>query len=233
MDSTTGARVDVYESPGIPSVEINGIRIPPSDPFFRGHNPFKFNNDNLPVSRGDSVELLVTYPIRDGVLGTVHASVVLPGQFEITSPDTSYDTISVGDSLVFRWTRSNGADAYIADFLWRYSYLDTSGNERFFRYYVCDTVLADTSITFSQVQLFPDLEEIDSLEYGYGDFNLWAMNGPTPEEDQGNMTGDGVGFFNGLTDGGSVAIRISGSRALTCRAQEPENPILRLAERRI
>jgi hypothetical protein len=231
MDSTTEARVDVYESPGIPSVEINGIRIPPSDPFYRGCNPFRFYNDNLPVSCGDSVRLLVTYPRSDGTPGTAHASIMLPGQFEITSPDTSYDTISVGDSLAFRWTPSNGADAYIADFRLGYSYWDTSGNQQFFQYYVYDMVLTDTSITFSQAQLFPDLEEIDSLEYGYGGFDLWAMNGPTPEEDQGNVTGDGIGFFNGWTYGGSVNIRIIGSSSPAGEIMQPQGSMQRLSVR--
>lgn len=231
MDSTTEALVDVYESPGIPSVEINGIRIPPSDPFYRGYDPFRFFDDNFPVSCGDSAELLVSYPKFDGTAGTAHASIMLPGQFEITSPDTSYDTISVGDSLVFRWTPSNGADVYIADFRLGYSYWDTSGNQEFFQYYVYDMVLTDTSIAFSQGQLFPDLEEIDSLEYGYGSFDLWAMNGPTPEEDQGNVTGDGIGFFNGWTYGGSVNIRIIGSSSPAGEIMQPQGSMQRLGVR--
>jgi hypothetical protein len=224
--------VDVYESPGIPSVEVNGIRISPYDPFYRTCDPYRFSEDNFPISCGDTAELLVTYPKFNGIAGTVRASIILPGQFEITSPGTP-DTISLGDSLVFRWTSSAGADAYIADFRLTYYYADTSGDNQFFEYYVYDTVLTDTSLTFSQAQLFPHLEEIDSLVYGYGNFDLSAMNGPTPDEDQGNVTGDGIGFFSGLTYGGFVTLRMSASGTMTCGAQEPDIPAWRLPERGI
>ncbi len=232
VDSATEARVDVYNCPTIPSAEINGIRIPPSDPFYRGCSPFRFYDDNLSISCGDSVELLVTYPKSDGTSGTAHANIMLPSQFEITSPDTSYDTISVGDSLVFLWTASDGADAYLADFQLWYGYWDTAGTRQYFEYSADDIALMDTSITFSQAQLFPNLEEIDSLEYGYGSFDVWAMNGPTPEEDQGNVTGDAIGFFNGWTYGGYVRFVVRGSSLLIGEIVESESPAQKLAEQR-
>jgi hypothetical protein len=224
--------VDVYESPGIPGVEVNGIRISPYDPFYRTSDPYRFSEDNFPISCGDSAELRVTYPKFDGIAGTLHARIMLPAQFEITSPGTP-DTIALGDSLVFHWTSSAGADAYIADFRLTYYYVDTVGDNQFFEYYAYDTVLTDTSLTFSQAQLFPHLEDIDSLVYGYGNFDLSAMNGPTPDEDQGNVTGDGIGFFSGLTYGGFVNVRISASGTMTCEAQEPDNPAWRFSEQRI
>jgi hypothetical protein len=224
--------VDVYESPGIPSVDMNGIWISPSDPFYRLCDPYRFLDDDLDISCGDSVELRVTYAKFDGTPGSARANVILPGQFEITSPDTCYDTISIGESLVFRWTLSNGADAYVADFRLAYSYRDTLGNRQYFDYTVYDTVFTDTFITFSQVQLYPNLEAIDSLEYGYGDFQLSAMNGPAPEEDEGNVIGDAIGFFNGWTYGGYVYIRFGNGGTLTNEREERGNPMVRLAKQR-
>jgi len=231
-DPSTNACVDIYDSPGIPSVEINGIRIPPSNPFYRGCNPFRFYNDTLPVSCGDSLHLRIAYTELNGTPRTAQANIMLPGSFEITCPDTSYDTISVGDSLVFCWTSPEGADVYLVQFDLYYIYVDTSGADRGFGYYLDTTLVADTSIIFSAMQLFPHTGEIDSVEYSHGEFELRAMNGPTPEEDQGNVTGDGIGFFNGWTYGGEVRFFVGGSSPLAGEIVESENPVQKLVEQR-
>jgi len=206
-DSLGYAFVQVLNNPGIPSVEINGFRIPPVPDF----QPHVFRGD-FPILPSDAVHLYVAYPKLDGSLGIAQASVILPGLFQIVHPDTSCDTISIslGDSLTVRWESARGAAIYSFSLSFQYEYVDTAGIHRSSSYYSAVTLLGDTSITFSQAELFPDLERIDSVESESGHFDVWAISGPVQEMQPGNVTGDGFGFFNGRTWGGSVTIRKNG-----------------------
>ncbi|MFH1011217.1 MAG: hypothetical protein V1784_08285 [bacterium] len=222
QDSTTDVDVEIYHSPGIPTVNINGVRIPPGNPLYRGCDPFRFCELNLPVSCGDSAELHVVYVESDGTPRIAQASIRLPGQFGITSPETSYDTLSVGDSLVVCWSPSDGVSFYWIEFYLGYDYTDPSGDWQYF-HYSTDSAVIDTCFVLSQNTLFPSTEEIDSVDYGYGYLSLWAINGPAPESDQGNVTGDGIGFFYGRTWGGHISFYVSGSTFLSSRMGIPGN----------
>lgn len=218
--------LEVYHTPGVPTVEVNNIPIP----FYRG-SLYKFYHDDFPIAAGDSAELLVTYRTLDGNPGTAQAIAILPGPFQITCPDTSYVTMAVGDSLVVSWTSSDGADIYLIHFFFGYRWADTSGASQYFRY-AKDTLCGDTSITFSQAALFPNLGDIDSVLYGDGGLWLLAIHGPTQPGEQGNVTGDGIGFFNGQTPGGDIDIYVSGSSPLVGTVQEPRNPMQKFMEER-
>lgn len=207
QDSTSRALVQVLNNPGIPSVEINGIRIPP---FPTDLPPHVFRGE-LPILPGDSAHLRVSYPKTDGSLGVAGATVILPGPFEIVRPDTSYDTISIslGDSLTVRWNSARGADIYTVWLYFEYHYIDTSGMDGSFTY--STTIQSDdTSITFAHTELFPDLEHIDSIRSEFGHIEVSAVSGPVREMQPGNVTGDGIGFFNGRTYAGRVIIRTGG-----------------------
>jgi hypothetical protein len=230
LDSSSHAEVEVYNIPEIPNVEINGIPIP-LQYSFSWRIPYRFVHLDLPISAGDSTELLVTYTELDGSSGIAKAGVISPGPFEITSSDTSYDTIAVGDSLAVRWSQSDGADIYLVRFDFQFRYTDTSGiSERF--YCTIDTLMSDVCITFSPTELFPPIAEIGSVEVANGHFQIWAINGPAKEGDEGNITGDGMGFFNGWTSGGSLYILVGGSDSLVNEAEEPPNRVPKLMRHR-
>ena len=211
------ARVEVYNSPGIPSVNINDILLYRRDPSYFSHTDF-------PISEGDSAELLVTYTKTDGNPGIAQANIVMPEPFEITVPDTSRDTISFGDSIIVGWSSSEGAEIYSLEFYFQFYYVDTSGTQQSF-YYSIDTLLTDTLIVFPPSVLFPSAGEIDSMMYGYGNFEIWAVNGPIRENDFGNITGDGIGFFTGNTLGGNLRIYCNSSDSLANEIIEPPNPM--------
>ena len=230
-DSTTDADVEIYHSPGIPHVDINGVRLTPNDPFYRGCDPFRFLKLDLPISFGDSARLHVVFPEPDGTFRIAQANIRLPGRFEIIAPDSSYDTLSIRDSLVICWSPSEGVSYYWIEFFMQYEYTDTSGSWHYFEYSV-DSAVTDTCLLFPKNTFLPTIGEIDSVDYGYGNLSLWAINGPTPEDDQGNVTGDGMGFFYGRTWGGNVLFSVQDSSPLPGEMTEPQDFVKRLAEER-
>ncbi len=225
-DYLTGmSLVETYNLPEIPHVMINDTQIhydpgPPPVPAI----PLRFIDYDLPIVAGDSAKLSVSYTRLDGYPGIAQANIMMPGPFEIILPDTSFDTLAVGDSLIFRWTSSEGVDVYLIDFYLHYSFADTADSMRMF-YQSFDSLMADTSIIFPTTQLFPDLGEIDSIVYSSGRFHLWAINGPIQEGEQGNVTGDGFGFFCGWTRGGYFSFYVNGSQSSISEIVEPPNPM--------
>ena len=212
----------------IPSVEINGIRIPFTSPLTGGGcagyflQGIVFSLDDFSIPAGDSASLVVTYTKVNGNPGTARANIVLPDQFEITSHDTSSVVdIPVGTGLTVSWTSSKEADAYHVYLDLDYDYTDTSGAHQSF-YFSADTLITDAFITFLPSQLFPDAGKIKAVESSRGEFDISAIAGPLWEGAEGNVTGDGIGFFYGLTFGGHLDLEVSGSEYMAGKRAKPE-----------
>lgn len=223
---SANAHISVFNSPAVPRVMINDIRI-------SNRGELDFYNYSFPIFAGDSAKLVVTYRKPDGDSGTAQANIRLPGQFEITSHDTSsVDAIPVGASLSVTWSPSNGADAYSVYFHFDYYYEDTIGSSLKYFHFDCDTLLTDTSITFAPSVLFPNSGEIDTILSGYGQFSVSAIEGPWQEGADGNVLGDGRGFFYGWTFGGSFEFWEGGSTYLGGKGEEPTNRFREFLEKR-
>lgn len=195
----------VYHAPEIPSVTVNGVQIP-----WDLDNKW-FQERDFDISPGDTAELLVAYTKSDGSPGSAQSVIKVPDHFEITSHDTSLiDSLPIGGDLGVTWSSSDGADAYSVYFSIRYYYYDTTGSDRYF-YYMLDTLFADTSITFASSLLFPNANEIDSLDDGFGNLDVTAVSGPIGPGAEGNITGDGIGFFHGWTYGADLYITVHDS----------------------
>ena len=204
--ATINAEFEVFESPSIPTVQINGI--PCQRQFTMYGDGFKFYGTDLPLALGDSVHIIVNYLKPDGDPEVIQSDIILPGPFAFTAPDTSDDVvISVGDSLMVSWTESSGADVYSVDFSFRYNYFDTLGGYQVYTFEL-DTLITETAITFGSELLFPNPALIDSIvSYGgNGWFNVWAKHGPWREGDPTNVYGDGIGTFYGRTFGGHLTL---------------------------
>lgn len=162
--------------------------------------------DSILVSPGDSLYLKVDYTI-----GIATASSRVPGVFEITSHDTSWMVrIPVRSDFTVSWSTSSYADFYLVEFYIDYEYRNTLGEYRSFNFSK-DTCVTSTSITFPASQLFP--ADLVSITYSYGYFDVWAINGPILEPgSEGNVTGDGSGFFLGSSYGGGLDILIEGAK---------------------
>jgi len=202
--NTGSVYVVVYFSTVIPWVTVNQVTLDLYEPY----GLFNRYQDSILISTGDSIHLRV-----DNTTGIATASSKVPGAFEITSHDTSKMVrIPVGSDFTVSWSTSSYADFYRVDFYIDYEYRDTLGEYRVFNFSK-DTCVTSTSITFPASQLFPaDLVSLTYV-YSYGDFDVWAMNGPVLEPgSKGNVKGNGIGFFWGTSYGGDLDIRIRGTK---------------------
>jgi hypothetical protein len=207
----TGEVVVLIEfSPEIPRVTVNQDTLPIVDYSYSDWEGVGFTFDgHIPVSVGGSANLKAVYS-----KGVATASVKVPGNFHITSPDTSHAAqIHVGLPFTVSWSASANADFYWVDFELGYSYYDTSGHYKSF-YIDRGVSKTSTSITFPASELFPsDIDYLyDSCGCNGGYFDVQAMNGPKIESgSEGNVTGDGIGFFWASFYGGSLEIEIEGT----------------------
>ncbi len=161
------------------------------------------------ITEGDEVQLTVS-----GNQGIAGAVVRIPQRFTIQSPNPdSIFILPPHSNFTASWTASGFSDYYDAHFALYYTYVPIGGVSKYFEFYV-DTILTTTSITIPAARLFP--ADFDSLisGYSYGYFRIEAINGPRLEiGEQGNVTGDGFGFFFGISDGGNIDIEKNPSKS--------------------
>lgn len=204
VDNTGEVFVGVYFSPVIPWVTVNQetLDVDYCDGLFTQYE------DSISISSGDSLYLKV-----DCTDGIATAEARVPGDFEITSHDTSQIVYIPKDSdFTVSWSSAD-CDFYRVYFWLDCGYYDTLGNHKYF-YLDIDTCVTSTSVTFPASRLFPAY--VDSITSGNGNFGVYAMNGPKLEPgSKGNVTGNGSGFFWGSAHGGDLNIRVEGSK---CKA---------------
>ena len=201
----TNAQVIVSNISSIPTVKLNQSFIKFRSLYSGGSNYW----DTLrTITKGDEVQLTVSSD--QGVAG---ALVRIPQQFRIQSPNPDSIFILLPHSnFTASWNASGFSDYYYAYFYLFYSYAPTGGGTSKQFSIEIDTILSTTSITFSAAKLFP--ADFDSLmaSWYYGYFSIQAFNGPRLEVgERGNITGDGMGFFFGKSDGGYINIRLRNS----------------------
>ena len=188
-DTTAWVKIEVTNMIGMPEMEINGIRIP-----YNGDQRFVYAY--FPITAGDSAHLTATYPLSSLETGQFSADILIPDSTEFTSPPP--DTLSVGDSIVIAWNTPFGVDFYKVNMSLHYEYTDTSGNPDIVFRYDLNTVMVDTYLVITSTELFPNLEEIGYIESFNGRIDMYAVNGPY-EGELGNIVGDAVGVFHGMT----------------------------------
>jgi len=198
------AQVTVLNLNTIPSVAINDQLLP------HGLYSWAFYDFNFPIEVGDSAHLEVSYIDEDGNARLAGSTVVIPGIFSIidTDPDTNvYGVIALQpeDDFSVWWSNSAYADAYSIDLYLYCDYNDSLGNDSYYNFYF-DTLITDTNITFPSEQLFPPDLEVTYINYLWGQLNILALNGAWQTGAEGNITGDGVGFFYGVFELGYLLI---------------------------
>lgn len=125
--------------------------------------------------------------------GEANATITLPGDFEIVSPQED-DTFYQGEDITVSWSSSENAERYDLYIRLEYVYGDTA-NPYYNRFYL-DTLLSNTntSITIPKGRIFPP--EIDSVLEGNGYVNIHSESGPQVGiSAEGNISGEGVGYF--------------------------------------
>lgn len=209
----TYAYVVVSNISSIPTVKLNQDFIEFSSLGSQGSS-YWGNFDT--ITEGDEVQLTVS-----GNQGIARALVRIPQQFTIQSPDPdSIFILSPHSSFTASWTASNFTDYYDTYFNLYYRYVPIGGGaQKNFEFYV-DTILSTTSITIPATILFP--ADFDSVVgWSYGNFEITAINGPRIEVGvQGNVIGEGKGFFFGKSNGGHIDIRVQNSATADSRINQ-------------
>lgn len=211
---TSIAEAYVSFSPSIPNVKINNINIPFWEVW---RNTFYFYKRGITtILPGSDANLEVTYIKADNSQGEANASVKVPGIFAITSHDTSQPvSIPLGSSFTVTWSSSQNANFYFVSFYLEYMYVDTAGEDKYF-YCEKDTMITQNFIIFPSSFLFPNLNEIDSIMWSWGWFEVDAVSGPQIKEgEKGNVTGDGFGFFWGIIYGGVLGLYVEGGKFIS------------------
>ena len=202
----TYAQVIVSNISSIPTVKLNQDNIK----FRSFYNTGTSFWDNLrTITEGDEVQLTISDNQE-----VANAVVRIPQQFRIQSPNPdSIFILPPHSDFTASWTASGFSDYYDADFYLNYEYAPIGGGTSKYFSFQLDTILSTTSITIPAARLFP--AEYDSLaywSYSYGYLSIEAVNGPRLEVGaRGNVTGDGFGFFFGMSNGGYLEMRIQNS----------------------
>jgi hypothetical protein len=201
----TNASIYVSNISSIPTVKLNQDSI---TFMYLGVQSSSYWDTLRTITEGDEVQLTII-----GNQGEAGATVRIPRQFRIQSPDPDSIFILLPHSnFSASWTSSGFSNYYYAYFYLNYSYVPTGGGYKYFSFDI-DTILSTTSISIPAAKLFPpDFDSLTSNWSNGGAFNVEAVNGPKPEVGaEGNVTGDGIGFFFGRSDGGYIEIRARNS----------------------
>jgi len=143
--------------------------------------------ENLSVVPGDECELVVYHDE-----GEASATITLPGDFEIISPEEAFVLQQDGDINV-SWSSSERAERYFINIDLHYYYIDTAGSNNYFS---LDTNVytINTNLIIPNERIFPS--DIDSIEYGSGIISVYSENGPNiGYTTEGNISGEGIGYF--------------------------------------
>lgn len=204
----TNAYIIVSNISSIPSVKINQNDIKFRDLYSEG----SYYWDTLHnITAGDDVQLNIS-----GNQGEADATVRIPEQFSIQSPDPdSIFLLPPHGDFIASWPVSNFADYYHAYFYLNYTYIPIGEETSEYFHIEIDTIFSTTSFTIPATRLFPPDFDSLSSSWSYGDFRIEAINGPRPEVGaQGNITGDGIGFLFGRSNGGNIEIKVQNSAML-------------------
>jgi len=207
--------VNVMNSASVPTVKVNNQslnrRTLEDDYFILGGLIYW---DYFDFGTGQNLSLEIEYKNQDEENRTANASVTIPGSFSITShPNSDVDEFEIvwGQDLTITWTQSTGAEAY-EYYLWiEYETYNSTTDDWEYKTVNLQNMITGTSVTFSANELFPSSVNISEVIYTYGDFDIWACSKKMEEGDMGNITGDGIGFFNGYAWGDDLDFEVSGT----------------------
>jgi hypothetical protein len=218
------SRVSISNVLSLPGVSINGIElisesmprvsssstpaIDPSDiplfafgPMAGGLNYY----GNIWIEEEENAHLVVEYGRPDGSTGTAEATVCVPDYFSILDVSNG-GNITPTSSVTAEWSSSENAEKYYIYGSYSCLYRNLSAevvNTSFWS----DTVVTDTTFVFEGDELFPLPVDLDYYISFSGSIYITAVCGPIVTGDVGNVTGDGAGFFVGMSPSRYISIQ--------------------------
>jgi len=212
--------VNIMNSASIPSVKVNDQSLSRGmlDDYYLGFGGLIYW-DYFDFGAGQNLSLEIDYKNQDEENKTANATTVVPGYFSITSHPTGDEDdgdedefeIPWGQDLTITWTQSTGAEAYECYLCIEYATYNSTTGDYDFKVVRIRITVTGTSVTFSANELFPSTVDINEVDYTYGDFDIWACSNKLEEGDVGNVTGDGIGYFNGYAWGDDLDFKVSGT----------------------
>jgi len=187
-NTTAVVTVWIAHCPGVPEVMINGT----SMVYTPGLEP-PIWDQYFPLSPGDPVQLIASFILENGKNGSAAANIMMPGPFEIVSPDSPADITLVNNTII-AWTSSSYAEKYELNVNLGYRYYD--GEESIYSQSHLHYTLVDTVVNVPPREMFPNLDEIESLERIYCTVVVVASYGPEVYEPS-NFAGDAEGWLRG------------------------------------
>ena len=184
------AGVRIAESYSIPYVYINDSLL--SFTVF-SLNDLYYYHDNFPVAAGELINLTINYTDFNGSDRSAWADIVMPGDFEITSPNLPGGEITMGDDIEIAWTESDGAEEYfvLLNLDCSYYYDSVMHWHNYYDYQIISS--SDTLLIYNSAVIFPDPAVVDSLETGVIVIGIEAHNTSLYEPELFNFQGDAVG----------------------------------------
>lgn len=183
-----------------------GIKFDDSFAFRNGPGYIDFDNTQ-PITSGYNP---LTIEVNTSI-GTVTGTVALPGSVNSVNLNVT-DSLAIGQSLTVSWNNT-GADFY--EISAEFQYRDAEQN---WHYIPLDTVTTSTSVTYPATIFTRD-----------GEIEIWdieAVNGPFPSAGmEGNMTGEGSGFFYLVNDLDDFDIEITVGNGLYGLEKSPVSDI--------
>jgi hypothetical protein len=187
---TYDKEIDVIDYDGLrmaPIVLLNGGRVS-----LLGYSPFEYDyGDTFVIPTYQKYEVEVRH-----YWGTGFCHVVMPGDFNLTSPPDRNYILGKESTLVSTWRASRAAQWYwLSIFAW-YDYYDTTGSWDYYEFSL-DTLVYDTSIAVPPERIFPPF--VGEVIEGDASVTVQAAYGPANEPgDIGNVRGNAVGFVNAV-----------------------------------
>jgi hypothetical protein len=219
------SRVTISNVLSLPGVSINGTElIPESMPRINSSAPSViFDPAEIPllafgpmggglsyygtiwIDEEENAHLVVEFGRPDGSTGTAEATVCVPDYFSILDVSNGGQITPVSD-VTAEWSSSEGAEKYYIYGSYSCSYRNLSA-EVVYTSFWSDTVVTDTTFVFQGDELFPSPPDLDYHISLDGYVYITAVCGPIETGDIGNVTGDGAGFFVGMSPSRSLHLQ--------------------------
>ena len=206
------AYVSVSEAPVTPAVYLNGVALALEPEYSMYANGFGFVGAAEMADDGNATVAVDMGSQRAAAL------VPVPGFAAWISPVDGEVTVEEGSDATMTWEAADRAEGYWLTFSFEVDYVDTAGVSRYWENDF-SAFVEGTSYTLTTAQFLPPTGTIDSIDYFWGDGDLFPFTGPLMPGSTLNVMGDASGAVIGLSEPMDMDFRLG---TLPVKAEERE-----------